>query len=241
MTTFDTGQKTHSGVLPSLRHRVETTMSWTNRIARWAPVRAVHLEQVAFDTHAIAAGRTLEGAEYQHGTLHGTEVREYLLAKWGRACAYCGASGVPLNIDHIHPQSRGGSDRITNLAIACIPCNQTKNNTPIEDFLKHKPKQLAKILTQAKAPLRDAAGGFPRKTNPRTKTVHGFQTGDYARAVVPTGKHAGTHTGRTAVRSTGKFNIQTRHGLVQGIHHRHIRLLQRADGYSYATQEEGTS
>lgn len=285
-------------------------------------VTGVHVERVAFDTHLMAAGRPLEGAEYRHGTLQGTEVREYLLAKWGRACAYCGASGVPLNIDHIHPRSRGGSDRITNLTVACIPCNQTKNNAPVEDFLKHQPKQLAKILRQAKAPLRDAAAvnatrrvlwhaldaafpgavrtasggrtkwnrqrsqlpkthtldalcvgvldagvtaypytvlravaggrgryrrtdpdkyGFPRKTNPRTKTVHGFQTGDYARAVVPTGKHAGTHTGRVAVRTTGRFNIRTRHGLVQGIHHRHAHLLQRADGYAYTTQKEGAS
>ncbi|MDP4508321.1 RNA-guided endonuclease IscB [Nonomuraea turcica] len=78
---------------PSLRDRVATTVSWVDRLARWAPVRAVHVERVAFDTHAIAAGRPLEGVEYQHGTLHGTEVREYLLAKWGRRCAYCAASG----------------------------------------------------------------------------------------------------------------------------------------------------
>lgn len=91
---------------PSLRHRVDTTMSWTARLARWAPVRAVHVERVAFDTHAMSHGGPLEGAEYQHGTLQGTEAREYLLAKWGRACAYCGATGVPLNIDHIHPLTR---------------------------------------------------------------------------------------------------------------------------------------
>ena len=39
-------------------------------------------------------GRPLEGVEYQQGTLAGYEVREYLLAKWGRTCAYCGAPSV---------------------------------------------------------------------------------------------------------------------------------------------------
>ncbi|MFC4016338.1 RNA-guided endonuclease IscB, partial [Nonomuraea purpurea] len=53
---------------PSLRHRVDTTMSWTARLRRWAPVRAVHVERVAFDTHALSAGRPLEGIEYQQGT-----------------------------------------------------------------------------------------------------------------------------------------------------------------------------
>ncbi|MEO3860551.1 hypothetical protein ABGB08_37100, partial [Acrocarpospora sp. B8E8] len=58
------------------------------------------------------------------------------------------------------------------------------------------------------------------------------------RANVPTGKKAGVHAGRVAVRATGSFNIATRHGTVQGIHHRHVRLLQRADGYGYATHSE---
>lgn len=99
----------------------------------------------------------LEGVEYRYGTLHGTEVREYLLTKWKRRCVYCGAIGVPLNMDHIHPRSEGGSDRVSNLTLACVPCNQAKGNRPIEDFLAHQPKLLAKILSRGKAPLRDAA------------------------------------------------------------------------------------
>jgi 5-methylcytosine-specific restriction endonuclease McrA len=142
---------------PSLQHRVDTTASWVDRLTRWAPVRAVHVERVTFDTHAMTAGRPLSGAEYQCGTLHGMEVREYLLTKWRRTCAYCGATDVPLNIDHIHPRSQGGSDRITNLTLACVPCNQAKSNQPVEDFLKSKPALLARILAQAKTPLRSAA------------------------------------------------------------------------------------
>ncbi|MBW6436041.1 RRXRR domain-containing protein [Actinoplanes hulinensis] len=81
--------------------------------------------------------------------------------------------------------------------------------------------------------------GFPRLRLPRTKQVHGFATGDLVHAVVPTGVERGTHTGRVAVRSTGRFNIRTGASLVQGIHHRHIRLLQRADGWAYTRQPEG--
>ncbi|MFB9630505.1 RNA-guided endonuclease IscB [Nonomuraea helvata] len=302
---------------PSLQHRVDTTMSWIARLTRWAPVRAVHLEQAAFDVHAMAAGRPLDGVEYQQGTLHGYEVRQYLLEKWDRACAYCGATGTPLDIDHIHAKARGGSDRISNLAMACVPCNQAKNATPVEEFLAGRPTVLDRILAQSKAPLRDAAAmnatrwaiwralsrfdvpihgatggrtkwnrrrtgapkshtldalhvgelhqvttwpgqvlaaaatgrgthcrtrtdkyGFPRLQLPRIKRVYGFATGDLVRATAPTGKNAGVHTGRVAVRATGKFNITTRLGTVQGIAHRHVRLLQRGDGYAYHRQEE---
>ena len=69
----------------------------------------------------------ISGIEYQHGTLAGCEVREYLLAKWGRKCAYCDAENTPLNIDHVHPRVKGGSNRISNLTLACIPCNRKKD------------------------------------------------------------------------------------------------------------------
>lgn len=83
--------------------------------------------------------------------------------------------------------------------------------------------------------------GFPRLRLPRQKQFFGHQTGDLARAVAPTGKKAGTHIGRIAVRATGRFDIKTAHGLVQGIGHKHFRLIQRADGYGYTSRPEGPS
>ncbi|MDA8150604.1 MAG: hypothetical protein M0041_05690, partial [Nitrospiraceae bacterium] len=34
--------------------------------------------------------------------------------------------------------------------------------------------------------------------------------------------------------SSGSFNVRTGSGVVQGISHKHCRLLQRADGYGYS-------
>lgn len=39
----------------------------------------------------------ISGLEYQHGTLFGSKIREYLLAKWNRTCSYCGAKEIPLS------------------------------------------------------------------------------------------------------------------------------------------------
>ena len=74
--------------------------------------------------------------------------------------------------------------------------------------------------------------GFPSRWCPRSKKVHGFKTGDIVRAEIPSGKYTGTHDGRVAVRTTGYFQIGT---IVA--HVRHIRMVQRSDGYSYAQQE----
>uniref|UniRef100_UPI001CB718AD RNA-guided endonuclease IscB n=1 Tax=Nonomuraea sp. SYSU D8015 TaxID=2593644 RepID=UPI001CB718AD len=211
---------------PSLQHGVDSAMSWVQRLRRLVPVRAIHVETVRFDTHALAAGRPLESMEYQQGTLHGYEVREYLLGKWGRACAYCRASGIPLNIDHIQPRSRGGSNRISNLTVACVPCNQAKNNMPV-----------AATGRGTYCRTRTDAFGFPRLRLPRTKRIFGFQTGDLVRAIVPKGKYAGTHIGRVAVRSTGGHTVQTVGGPVK-TSYKHLRLLQRADGYAYTISIE---
>jgi len=245
----------------------------------------------------------------------------YLLAKWDRRCAYCDASGVgpgsvPLNIDHIHPRAKGGGNRVDNLTLACIRCNQAKGAQDVTEFVTD-PARLARITRQAKAPLRDAAAvnttrwalhrvlsstglpvkvgsggrtkwnrtrnglpkshtldavcvgdvgavaaypvrvlvatstgrgsyartasdkyGFLRLILTRQKRHHGFATGDRVRAVVPTGTKTGTYVGRVAVRARGSFNITTRHGVIRDIHHRHVTLISRADGWSYIYEKE---
>lgn len=141
---------------PSLMHRVLTVKTWVDRLSKYAPIGAISQELVRFDMQAMD-NPEIEGAEYQQGVLTGYEVREYLLEKWNRRCAYCGAENTPLEIEHVHPKSRGGSNRISNLTLACHACNQKKGATPIEEFLKRKPEILKRILAQVKRPLADAA------------------------------------------------------------------------------------
>jgi len=153
---FDNRTRPAGWLAPSLRHRVETTTSWVARLRRFAPVTALSQELVRFDTQALE-NPEIEGAEYQQGTLAGYELREYLLEKWDRTCAYCGAVGVPLNLDHIVPCARGGSNRVSNLACSCAPCNLEKGARPVEEFLAGRPKVLARVRAHAKRPLKDTA------------------------------------------------------------------------------------
>ncbi len=77
--------------------------------------------------------------------------------KWGRKCTYCGKDNIQLQIEHIVSLAKDGSNRISNLCLACEKCNQRKGNRDIKDFLKKKPELLKKILAQAKTPLKDVA------------------------------------------------------------------------------------
>ena len=153
---FDNRTRKDGWLPPSLQHRVDTTLSWVNRIQSWAPLTGLDVERVKFDMQKMQ-NPEISGVEYQQGELEGYEVREYLLEKWGRKSMYCQADGVPLQIEHIDPRSNGGSNRVINLGLACGPCNTRKGSQPIDTFLKKKPDLLKKIKSYARESLRDAA------------------------------------------------------------------------------------
>ena len=141
---------------PSLMSRVYNTETWVQRLRALAPISGISLENCKFDVQRMQDPEIF-GISYQQGALQGYEVREYLLEKFNRTCAYCGAKNVPLQVEHVVPKARGGSDRVSNLTLACEACNKAKGAQPIEEFLKAKPALLRKIKAQLKAPLKDAA------------------------------------------------------------------------------------
>jgi len=312
---------------PSLQHRVDTTLAWVKKLSSLVPVTDIGLERVKFDMQKMVNG-DISGIEYQQGTLFGFEIKEYLLAKHNHTCAYCdGVSGDNrLEVEHVQPRSKGGSNSVKNLVVACRSCNEAKGNILLPDWKRVLGKSKLDIaravgidqtLKGKWSGLKDAAAvnatrnalltqillfaqasksvytgtgamtkfnrkqqgipkhhaldaicvgevnqpithwqqpvldikctgrgsyqrtrldkyGFPRGYLMRQKAVHGFQTGDRVKAMVPTGKKQGTYTGRVAVRASGSFNIQTPGGLVQGVSHKHCTLIQRGSGYGFS-------
>ncbi len=135
---------------PSLESRIANVVTWVERLRRIAPIGALSLELVKFDTQLLQHAE-MSGVEYQQGELAGYEVRQYLLEKFGRRCAYCRQTHVPLQIEHIVPKARDGSNRVSNLTTACKPCNDAKGTRTAAEF------GYPEIQAQAKQPLRDAA------------------------------------------------------------------------------------
>lgn len=139
------------GWLPPSQHsRVHNIETWVARLRRACPIRALSLELVKFDTQLLE-NPYINGIEYQQGTPTGYELREYLLEQWGRRCAYCHAEQVPLEVEHIVPRSRGGTNRRSNLVVACRACNGAKGTQTAAEFGHPE------VQAQAKRPLKDAA------------------------------------------------------------------------------------
>jgi 5-methylcytosine-specific restriction endonuclease McrA len=135
---------------PSLNSRICNVTTWANRLSRVYPISGIAFELVKFDMQ-LMQNAEISGVEYQQGELQGYEVREYLLQKFGRKCAYCKKENVPLQIEHITPKAKGGSSRVSNLTLACEKCNLKKGKQTAEEF------GFPKLQAQARLPLKDAA------------------------------------------------------------------------------------
>ncbi|HEU4781731.1 MAG TPA: RNA-guided endonuclease IscB [Ktedonobacterales bacterium] len=147
---FENRRRPAGWLPPSLESRISNVLTWLHRLQRFAPVVAISQELVRFDTQLLQNPETT-GTEYQQGELVGYEVREYLLEKFGRRCAYCSATSVPLQVEHIIPKARGGSNRVSNLTLACGSCNDAKSTQTAAEFGHPN------VQAQAKRPLKDAA------------------------------------------------------------------------------------
>jgi 5-methylcytosine-specific restriction endonuclease McrA len=135
---------------PSLHSRVQNILMWVNHQCRLCLVAAISQESVRFDTQPMEDPE-ISGVEYQQGELAGYEVPEYLLDKWEQTCADCGAREIPREVEHLDLRTRGGSNRVSNLTLACQVCNQAKGTLTAAEFGHPE------IHGKAKRPLKDAA------------------------------------------------------------------------------------
>jgi 5-methylcytosine-specific restriction endonuclease McrA len=142
---FDNRRRREGWLPPSLESRVANFQTWARRLVWSAAVETISMELVKFDTEALQNPEIPE-VEYQQGELMGYEIRECLLEKWGRKCAYCDKTGVPLEVEHILPRSRGGSKRFSNLTLSCHECNQEKGTQTAAEFGHPEIQAAARLL-----------------------------------------------------------------------------------------------
>lgn len=61
-------------------------------------------------------------------------IREKIFARDRYVCVYCGESPEYLECDHVIPISRGGTNDLSNLATACMPCNRSKSDRLLSEW-----------------------------------------------------------------------------------------------------------
>ncbi|PTQ51897.1 MAG: HNH endonuclease [Hydrogenibacillus schlegelii] len=164
---FSNRRRPEGWLPPGAEARVNQVLSVVRKLLRWLPITEIVVESARFDTQKLQ-NPEISGVEYQRGELFGYEVREYLLEKFGRKCAYCGKENVPLEIEHVVPKSRGGTDRVSNLTLACRECNRAKGNKLPQEWMEELKKSgrsvdrkraenIPEVLSRLRKPLKGAA------------------------------------------------------------------------------------
>ncbi len=161
---YDNRRRPAGWLPPSLHSKAEATVKAVRFMASFLPVGRVRVEAGSFDTQKMQ-NPDIAHVEYPQGELQGYFLREYVLEKWQRKCAYCDAQGVPLEIEHIVPKSRGGSNRASNLTLACHACNQRKGQQTAAEF------GFPQVQAKARVPLKDAA----HVSSLKSRVVHDLQ------------------------------------------------------------------
>ena len=143
---FDSNRK-EGWLPPSVKSIADNIISIVRKYKKLLNITSCSFEAVKFDTQLLD-DPDIEGKQYQHGTLFGYEIKEYLLDKYGHVCQYCGGvSGDRiLEWEHIHPVSKGGSDSVKNATLACHCCNSDKSNKLLDEWLE-KEKSISKDNT----------------------------------------------------------------------------------------------
>ena len=141
---------------PSLRSRLDNTLTWIDRLTRLIAISEIHVETTQFDAQRLRNPR-VHGKDYQQGPLYRTTLRAFVIHRDNSTCRYCGKKARPVELDHVVPRSLSGPNTPWNLVVACHKCNRRKDNQTVAEFLKRRPQRLANIEAQLQKPLASAA------------------------------------------------------------------------------------
>lgn len=73
--------------------------------------------------------------------------RTALLRRDGSHCFYCRkALGAAYHVDHKLPLAKGGTDALSNLALACVQCNQEKHNKTVDEYRSWRRRNRLPVL-----------------------------------------------------------------------------------------------
>lgn len=89
---------------------------------------------VTYNRNKRAKYKQLDGS-------HTFEDIEKILIKQNFLCVGCDTFLKKYDVDHIIPQSRGGSNGPENLQCLCPSCNRSKHDKTMEEWIQHKNKR----------------------------------------------------------------------------------------------------
>jgi CRISPR/Cas system Type II protein with McrA/HNH and RuvC-like nuclease domain len=123
------------------RKRFELSASWIIEKLRESGMKMEEISEitglsertiVSVESHEFSWGMTMPKAP--------KEIRDFIVKRQERKCYYCGHEfsdtlrRYRATIDHLVPQTRGGSNLMSNMVAACLGCNASKGQLTEDEF-----------------------------------------------------------------------------------------------------------
>jgi len=109
---------------------------YENKFINWCAIQRVIYEANIFSEIREFKEDILNKRLYRKDIKLWHKIRKEIFERDNFVCQYCGKIGGILEIDHIIPMSKGGTNELSNLTTSCKQCNRKKRNKLIEEFLK---------------------------------------------------------------------------------------------------------
>lgn len=124
-------------IAPSIKQKKDSILRVIRDLAAKVNITKAIVEQGQFDTSSLAAGRKLEGKEYQIPNYEGRNFRAKVLWRDKHQCQHCKGTDR-LHAHHIRYKSQGGTNTVQNGLTLCGKCHAELHDGLW--MLKGKPK-----------------------------------------------------------------------------------------------------
>ena len=134
---FDNRKKRDNMLPPTIERKYNTHKRLIEIIKLMAPVKHLIIEVAKFDIQKIM-NSNIKGVEYQQGDLYGyANIKSFIMTREQCKCQLCGKSvlGCKVNLHHIIPRFKGGTDKPDNLALLHEECHKRLHREHLENIL----------------------------------------------------------------------------------------------------------
>ena len=123
-------------VAPSILQKRQATMRVIYHLNRWINVTNYWLEDVAIDIRVLTDGYKPYRWQYQKSNRLDENIRKAVILRDGCKCMECGKTNTKLEVHHINPRRKNGSNTLGNLISLCEKCHQ-KTEGKEEQYMQH--------------------------------------------------------------------------------------------------------
>jgi 5-methylcytosine-specific restriction endonuclease McrA len=115
--------------------------SYRRKFINWCAIQRVQYEADIEEEYIEFEETIMKKRLYNRDVKLWKKISKQVFKRDKYTCKYCNQKGGILEVDHIIPISKGGSNHLSNLTTSCRKCNRQKKDKTVEEFVKWKKRK----------------------------------------------------------------------------------------------------